>query len=286
MGIFKGIGACAAVIGLAGCGGGGGGTVSSSGALNYIPVFASGPSDTVTASLVASGATGTLSQSNGLSNRASLTSIKVRLSPDRQTAYVSVGGGAERALTADPTVAAPTATGGLYGSSTNTSIPSLGLTNLTETSIVSYTVGSDGGFGYIGIETPPGGLPASASYTGNWTAFINPIPSAITDFASGGGTLTLNVAFGSNTANGTFSGSFSDGAPSGQPASGLITATTIENGLLGQFDFNSGKYQGDVDFAAKAYGDAADVVAGSLAGSIVNGTTANTQAIYGTFSAD
>lgn len=286
--LVKRIAAATAMLGLAACGGGGGGggTVSSSGALNYVPVYANGPGDTVTASLVAAGATGTLSRANALSNRATLTSIKVRLSPDRQTAFVTIGGGSERTLTADPSVAAPDVNGGLYGSSSNPSIPSLGLTNLTDTSLVSYTVNSSGGFGIIGIETPPANLPASASYTGNWNGFINPIASALTDFAAGGGTLTLTVAFGSNTATGAFSGSFSDGGPAGQPTSGIITATTSENGLLGTFDFNTGKYQGDVEFAAKAYGDTADVVAGSLGGSIVNGASGNTHAIYGTFSAD
>ena len=102
---------------LSACGGGGGGSSAGFGsytsALNYVPVYASGPSDTVASSLSTKGASGTLVLNQAVSTSVVVTNARLRLSPDLKTAYLSIGGGAEIVMTNDPAFADPDAGGGI-----------------------------------------------------------------------------------------------------------------------------------------------------------------------------
>lgn len=269
--------------GASGIGGGGGGfsTATLNSQLNY----ATSPSDTASSALVTpGGVAGVLAVSEGVSTRAGLQSVKVRTSPDYQTAYVSINGGPEFALSANGSIGAATSTGGPYGP-VGASANYIGLTNLADYSMLARTEGTSGGFGYAGIATPPGSLPASLTYTGNWTGYLYPnaaSPSAT--FGGGTGPMSLTLDVASSNMDGTFSGDLNVGSSGGSnvyPISGTVDTTLSGSIFSGTMTATTGSYTGASDLAGVFFGDNAETAAGAFGGAL-NGPS-GTHAFLGIF---
>lgn len=261
--------ACAA---LAACGGGGGGgLLSSSGdVLDYAPSYADGPTDTFSASLIDDGITGVMSIADPLDGSVRLVNVDIRTSTDRQTAYLSINGGSEKSY---PALGGVNASGGAYGTTSGAGYLTFStLDGMAGT--VGLQEGTEGGFGWAGIETRPSNLPSSATYGGFWGGHIydagDPFNSGVAS-----GFMTMTVDFAGGDVSGALSGS----------SSGSITGTVDGNGVTGEFDLVSGDYTGDLTFAGKTFGDSAEVVAGALGGT-VRDTGGSLKTFAGTFDGD
>lgn len=270
-------------------GGGGGGDGGSTGdfgaeaALNYAPVYASGPTDTTLNAVYGEGLTGVLSQANisagGVSTR--LRSVKVRLSADGNTAFLTVDGSTQSL----PVTIKQTG-GGQFGD-----VPSnvLQFTATNGNNIIVTYSGSSGtsgfaGFGQVGIETPIAELPTGGvTYSGSWggTAYRS---NDITDSGVIGGNISVTADFGTNALTGSFDGSVNAG-DSGNFA-GEVNGKTVGNGVVGSMDITSGDFSGSISLAAKVYGYDASNLAGAFAGNIESNASGNDYATTGQFSLD
>jgi hypothetical protein len=139
-----------ALLALAACGGGGGGgqlggSGSAAAALNYTPNVSEGPSDTSLASISDDGVSGVLSQANiGLSSASTqLRSVKVRISADGNTAFLTVDG-----VTQSLPVVITQPGGGQFGSVPSNVLQVVGI-NSTHT-LLSYS-GSGGTSSFVGF---------------------------------------------------------------------------------------------------------------------------------------
>ena len=275
---------------LTGCGGGGGGggggssTGGADAALNYAPVFADGPTDTTLASVDGEGLTGVMSQADFSAGSVStrLRSIKVRLSADGNTAFLTLDG-----ATQSLPVTIMQSGGGQFGN-----VPSnvLQFTAANGTHVlVSYSGGSGasgfGAFGQIGIETPIAELPSGdVTYSGSWGGQAYGASNNFADSGVISGTMSITANFGSGAVNGTFSGSVNAGDIG--DFSGNINGMTSGNGVAASMDITSGDFTGSMPVAAKTYGFDASVLAGAFAGSIESVDSGRTYATTGQFSLD
>lgn len=231
--------------------------------------YATGPSDTVSASLTESdGIAGVIGVAPGIGTQAGLQSIKVRTSADYQTAYVSINGGAEMALSATFT---STSTGGGYGP-TGSNPNYVGLSNSPDYSLIARTAGSSGGFGYAGIATPTADLPATGTYAGSWTGYVNPNTiSTSPTFGTGGGDMFLTINLASGDFDGTFDGDLNIGAGGSStiyPVSGTVDTSLSGSIFSGNMVADTGTYAGSADLAGVFFGDAAETAARAFGGSI------------------
>ncbi|MGJ8623973.1 MAG: transferrin-binding protein-like solute binding protein [Yoonia sp.] len=270
-----------------GDGGGDGGSTGDFGAeaaLNYAPVYASGPTDTTLNAVYGEGLTGVLSQANisagGVSTR--LRSVKVRLSADGNTALLTVDGS-----TQSLPVATKLSGGGQFGD-----VPS-NVLQFTATSgdniIVTYsgTSGTSGfaAFGQVGIETPIAELPTGdVTYSGSWGGTAYGASNNFSDSGVISGDITVTANFGTNALTGSFDGSVNAG-DSGNFA-GEVSGKTVGNGVVGSMDITSGDFSGSISLAAKTYGYDASNLAGAFAGSIQSNASGNDYATTGQFSLD
>lgn len=275
---------------LTACGGGGGGGQdfggggSAEAALNYAPVYASSTTDTTIAFVNGEGLTGVMSQANINANSVStgLRSVKVRLSPDGNTAFLTIDG-----TTQSLPVTISQTGGGQFGNVPG-NVLQFTATNGTHT-LMSYSGSSGasgfGAFGQIGIETPIAELPAGdVTYSGSWGGQAY---SASNNFADSGvisGTMSITANFGSGAVNGSFSGSVNAG-DSGDFA-GSVDGMTSGNGVAASMDITSGDFTGSMPVAAKLYGFDADNLAGAFAGSIQSVDSGKNYATTGQFSLD
>lgn len=275
-----------ATLGLAGCGGGGAGTFGggASGALNYVPAYATGPSDTTAQSIDdLEGVSGVLAQANtSLSgSTAGLRSIKVRLSADGNTAYLTLDG-STKAL---PVVIKLT-DGGQFGSVPSEVLQVQGTT--ANNDIVSYSGSSGasgwGGFGRIGIETPEGAAPmVDTVYSGLYGGHLY----GSNDPSEGGvfsGTMSITVNYDTGNMSGSFDVDINAFSTSGD-AIGTISGATIGNGAAGTMTVTSGDYIGTMELAGKLFGFGAENFAGATAGTLTH-TGGTSYATTGTFDLD
>jgi hypothetical protein len=275
---------------LAACGGGGGsgggstGSGSAEAALNYAPVYATSPTATTIAFVDGEGLTGVMSQANisATSVSTSLRSVKVRLSADGNTAFLTVDGSTQSL----PVTIKQTG-GGQFGN-----VPSsvLQFTAADGThSLVSYSgtsgTSSFGAFGQVGIETPIAELPSGdVTYAGSWGGQAY---SAANNFADSGvisGNMSITANFGSGAVSGSFNGSVNAG-DSGDFA-GSVNGMTSGNGVVGSMDITSGDFTGSMPIAAKLYGFEGDALAGAFAGNIESVDSGTNYATTGQFSLD
>ncbi|MBT8457254.1 MAG: hypothetical protein KJO15_14245, partial [Alphaproteobacteria bacterium] len=207
------------------------------GPLSYTPVLASGPTDTMQSSLISKGVSGTLVLNQGLTNNVVLTNAVIRLSPDRQTAFLRLGGRPEIALTADPALGPATITGGAYGRSLVLSVPSLLLNTGPDFALIAYTEGSVGGFGQVGIETPVAGLPVGTGvYSGSWGGQVYPNSTADA-LAGGGDVINGQMDLTVNFQTGALSGDLYTGFTT---LVGSVSGSASGNAVSGNFNLTSG----------------------------------------------
>ena len=270
---------------LAACGGGGGGAGGgASAALNYAPVYASGPSDTSLAAISGAGLTGVMSQANlGASSATTgLKPVKVRLSADGNTAFLTVDG-----ATQSLPVQIKQTGGGQFGS-----VPSnvLQVTASNAPNVMMTYSGSGGAtgfgaFGQVGIETPIPQLPAgTASYSGSWGGQAYNAGNSYANSGVLSGSVTVTANFGTGAVGGSFTGSV-NAADTGSFA-GTVSGSTTGNGVAGSMDITSGDFTGALPFAAKTYGHDGGTLAGAFAGSVRNTSSGLTYATTGQFSID
>ena len=241
-------------------------------------------SDTASISLTGDGVAGVLAVAPGIGTSAGLQNIKVRADADYQRIYVSINGGSEFAL--DATFSSD-ANGGGYGP-TGLNGNYLGVTNFGNVSFLARAIDEAGGFGYAGILTPEANLEVStATYSGNWTGYIN--PRSLSDLTSGGGSGTMTLTFDptADTMDGTFSGSLNIGSLSGPtvyPVSGVVDANLSGSVFSGTMTANTGVYQGSAALGGGIYGFDAEDAGGAFAGSINGGS--GSQPFYGIINLD
>jgi hypothetical protein len=274
---------------LTACGGGGSGGGSTGGgsaeaALNYAPVYATSPTDTTIAFVNGEGLTGVMSQANISANSVStrLRSVKVRLSPDGNTAFLTVDGSTQ---SLPVTIMQPG--GGQFGNVPG-NVLQFTAADGTHT-LVSYsgTSGASGfgAFGQVGIETPIAELPTGdVTYAGSWGGQAY---SAANNFADSGvisGNMSITANFGSGAVSGSFNGSVNAG-DSGDFA-GSVNGMTSGNGVVGSMDITSGDFTGSMPIAAKLYGFDGDDLAGAFAGNIESVDSGKNYATTGQFSLD
>ncbi len=242
--------------------------------LTYVPVEASGPSDTVASSLLTKGISGPIYINRPGTSLRAVTSAHVRLSASRQFAYVRIGSGPEQVLRINGTASEG---GGVYGDLTGSG-PVLTLGNQQDISLTGYTQGTEGAFGYLGIETPEANLPASETrYVGAWSAELTPItPFGRYDTIGGG--IDLDVDFARGSVDGTLDAGFQN--------IGRIDGRTSGNGIQGTIVLSGAGVVGSAEFVGKAFGDRAETVAGVISDEVRSTITSETQIISGTFSAD
>ncbi|MCK0094292.1 transferrin-binding protein-like solute binding protein [Yoonia sp. F2084L] len=272
------------------CGGSGGGSGagglggSAQDAINYTPVYASGPTDTTTDAIGTTGVTGVMSQfdvsATSVSTR--LRSVKVRLSPDGSTAYLTVDGS-----TQSLPVTISTPGGGQFGNvpSNVLQVNSSNTThNLVSFSGTSGTTGF-GAFGFIGIETPISELPTgNATYSGNWGGQVYSASNTFGDSGVLSGTMSVTANFGDGSVGGSFTGSVNAG-DTGDFA-GTVSGSTSGNGVVASMDITSGDFTGNMPFAAKTFGFDGSDLAGAFAGNIRSNASGKNYATTGTFSLD
>ena len=278
-----------ALLALAACGGGGGGgqlggSGSAAAALNYSPNLSDGPTDTSLASISDDGISGVLSQANiGLSSTTTqLRSVKVRISADGNTAFLTVDGVTQ---TLPVVIAQPG--GGQFGSVPSNVLQVVG-TNSTHT-LLTYS-GSGGtssfcGFGYVGVETPIAELPVGdATYTGSWGGQAYNPGNLYADSGLISGNMSLVLNFQTGAVGGSFDGSV-NAADTGTFA-GTISGSTQGNGAYGTMTLTSGDFSGAMPFAGKTYGFSGADFAGAFAGSVTADGSGRSYATTGTFSLD
>ena len=210
-------------------------------------------------------------------------SVKIRTNADASILYLSVNGGAEVAL--DDTGA------GAYGTNPPFDEPLVGYIGTGNSAWLQYTKINgfiyDNGEGVIGIETPTARLPgAPANYTGDVVLFSYNDTLTRDDIVGVNGTFDMDVDFANQTIAGTTGGdiniSLNGGGIVNYAATGTITGSTAENGLLGTMTFDSAGGDATVTFAGKTYGWDAQEIGGAAIGSI-NAVGEGTIPIYGHF---
>ncbi|MBT8408966.1 MAG: transferrin-binding protein-like solute binding protein [Alphaproteobacteria bacterium] len=228
---------------------------------------------------------------DALGNDVEFASLKVRPSPDRMTAYVTIDG-TTMVMAADPDTVEPG--GGLYGDAGNPSVPTMTLSNLATYSLVGFTEDAIGGFGYAGIETPTANLPVGdVVFSGFWGGTIYPNldgigpgfdPDDLPLLGGGvaGGFVEMTLNFDTGDLAGTFDGDFNDFGGVTETG-GTITGSTQGNGITGTFNFDGGAYSGSAGFVGKAYGDDADSINGVMGSTLTNDATGKPHAFGGTF---
>lgn len=253
------------ILALTACGGGGSGRGGggTGGVLDYTPSYSDGPGDSTAASST-EGVTGVMSQADISATGSSvrLRSVRVRISADGNTAYLTVDG---------VTQSYPVDVIGVqYGT------PGTNLVQYTGTSAPyalmthSGASGSAGfaAFGIVGVETPEANLPAApANYSGSWGGQVYGV-SDILDSGVVGGSMDLAIDFEGGSVSGSFDGTVN--AASIVDIDGSITGSVSGNGASGTMNLESG-YSGSIDFAGKAYGDTGEYFGGAFAGSIGGG---------------
>ncbi|MBT8426352.1 MAG: hypothetical protein KJO67_15365 [Silicimonas sp.] len=284
MRIFQIFLALAALFALAACGGGGGsgGFSSGAGLFNYAPNVADSGTDTSLASISDDGISGILSQADigATSVSSRLRSVKVRISADGNTAFLTVEG-----VTQTIPVVIKQPGGGQFGSVPSNVLQVTGSNANHVLMTYSGTSGASGfgGFGYVGIETPAARLPTSdASYSGSWGGqAYHPGNS----FANSGvvlGNMDVTLNFQTGSAAGSFTGNL-NAADTGS-FSGTISGNTSGNGAAGTMTINSSGFSGAMPFAGKTFGFNAEDFAGGFAGSMTADGSGRTYSMTGTFS--
>jgi hypothetical protein len=274
MKMISAFGFCAAALVLAGCGGGGG--INFGNPLGVEESLATGPTDTMTASINrGDGVSGVISLAEislaGAS--AGLSAFRVEISGAGSIATVYAGGNIYVLPLLD--------SGSGYrrfGSETGTLLQ-LNEAGTHQLATFSQTGGATAlaGFGYLGIETPISQLPSGpVEYTGSWGG-----QAYSDDLLSSGvvlGDMTALVDFDGGTVSGTFDGTLNTGDVT--DFSGTLSGSTSGNGITGTMNVTTGA-TGDVDFAGNSYGWNEGVIAGGVAGSINDGSDNFT--VTGTF---
>jgi len=199
----------------------------------------------------------------------SLSQIRIRISEDGETAYVSIDGVPETEWSTR------TAANGNSGLWTNDD-GSL-LVNWSGNSNTYVTLSDDDGThtAIVGLETPLDALPTgTASYNGNWS----------TSGGSGGsgqGSLNLAINFSDDTIGGVMNGAYNAPGVHG-PISGNVEGTATDSRIAGSITLDEGDVTGLLLFQGAVYGPDAKSVAGALGGTF--NTEVGPDAQSGTFS--
>jgi hypothetical protein len=228
----------------------------------YTPVANDGETN-FRAQIEGDGVPGFIGNSDG-----TVSQVLIRVSPDHETAYVSMNGGPERAFTERSSYYSyQTYFYGDYSDGTQTVYVNADSNNYGDYPTNTAINGEDGyGNGYAGLETSVDALPTEAAvYSGNFsmsgeTGYI---------YASMG----MELDFASGDIDGIFGGSYG--------AQGLGDEEEYEYGtVLGQIDgsisgsriagtaFATSGAEGTFDFMGGVYGDTGNSLAGGIAGTL------------------
>ena len=218
-----------------GSGGDGSGGGTSGGSL-YAPIYADG-SLTNKSAIMGDGLSGFYTRADG-----SIGELRLRLSEDGKTVYVSLDGGAE---TAWSTRTSKNANGGTWTGDGGTL--TVGWKGAANTSALL-----NGQSAVYGLETPGDSLPADeVRYNGSWTT------------NGGNGALKVTIDFGSGAVGGDLTGAFAGMGG----VDGAVSGTLDGSRINGTIALTSDSYAGSLDFFGALYGADASQAAGVLGGS-------------------
>jgi|GEM_PF-2751539 len=281
-----------AAIAVSACGDGGGAGNS----VNYDPIFRTLPGDLLESTVAIDsslrnvgsstghGATGIMAMSTFLGPNPVLKSFKVRLSEDRQTAYLDISGLPEITMAADGT---PNEFSGFWGEFFDGH--HISLMHFDSEGQISYTDSTNimsqvSGRGHYGLETPVDRLPTSVTYSGTADGLGHFSSITATNVIGINGTFDMTVDFASDTLSGTTGGSIIFNAGN-SAATGTISGTAVDGSLGGTMTFDGGGHSVTTTFAGATYGWDATRVGGAFIGTF-NISGGGSQQVYGDFEGD
>jgi hypothetical protein len=199
----------------------------------------------------------------------SLSQIRIRISEDGETAYVSIDGVPETEWS--------TRTSANGNSGHWTSDDDSLLVNWSGNSNTYVTLSDDDGThtAIVGLETPLDALPTgTASYKGNWS-------TSGSSGGSGQGSFNLAIDFSGGTIGGGMNGSYNAPDVNGS-ISGNVEGIATDSRIAGSITLDEGDVTGLLLFQGAVYGPDAKSVAGALGGTF--DTVLGSDAQSGTFS--
>ena len=241
------------------CGGGSAGAGAGDSVTSYEPAFATSATDTIATNASTTGVSGIVAFSDVIGGTTRLGSVKVRLSEDRSTAYVSVDSGSEKQLSLN------TSSGTWYSYGAGAEYLIINADGSTVGSI-NYGKGTLNTMGAVGLETPIANLPPSgtARYSGLYAGHALG-PDQIGASESLAGTIYMDVDFDSNDVSGALGIEPLTSIETGDLV-GEIDGTLSGNGLSGDVTLTGGDYSGTISFGAKFMGYDGAEISGAAAG--------------------
>ena len=273
-----------AALAVSGCGGSGGLTGGSGAPLSYAPVYATSLSDTTLTSISGDGVSGVMSQADTeLSSSSSrLRSVKIRLSGDGNTAFLTIDGATQ---SLPVTIKQPG--GGQFGSVPSNVLQVVALNDSVTLMTYSGSSGASGfgAFGYVGVETPVAELPTGdATYSGFWGGQVYGASGVLSGFGVVNGNMSVILNFDTSDVTGTFDGSVN--ATDVGSFAGTISGDTAGNGALATMTVTSGDFTGSMPIAGKTFGFDGATFAGGFAGNLRANASGTNYAATGTFDLD
>ncbi len=228
----------------------------------YSPAFAE-DGTTNESAMMDDGISGFVANADG-----SLSQIRIRISEDGETAYVSIGG--------DPETEWSTRTATTGNSGQWTDGDSSLLVNWSGNSSTYLTLSDGDGTqtAIVGLETPLDALPTgTASYNGLWS-------TTGSSGGSGQGSLNLAIDFNDGSIGGDMNGAYNAPGVNG-PISGNVEGVATDSRIAGSITLDEGDLTGLLLFQGAVYGPDARRVAGALGGAFDTPIGSDDQ--FGTF---